>query len=108
MLSRQWIDPRLGANVATRRMAIEGQIWSPKITNVNGRRDLKDDDTAFWRGYGDGEVLLSEKVRILLGCSLNFKNFPFDSQLCQLKFGSCKFLCTVIKCVDFVFLTEFT
>lgn len=92
LLSQQWIDPRLGANLATRQKAVAGQIWKPKITNVNGKSDLKNDDIAFWRGFGDeGHVMLSEKLTILFRCSTDFRNFPFDFQICTLKFGSCKF-----------------
>lgn len=91
ILSQQWVDPRLGANLATRQKAATGQIWKPKITNVNGKSDPRNDEFAFWRGFGDtGDILLSEKVTITFRCSMDFRNFPFDSQICCLKFGSCK------------------
>lgn len=73
-------------------MAVNGQIWKPKIVNINGeRKNCKNEDTIFWRGFGDeGNILLSEKINLRSLCSWDYRKFPFDTQFCQLKFGSCK------------------
>ncbi|KAJ8929107.1 hypothetical protein NQ314_018221, partial [Rhamnusium bicolor] len=93
LLNQKWIDPRLGANTKTRKMAVAGQIWKPMITNINGHNKIgNNDDTVFWRGFGDeGNVLLSEKVHVGGSCTIDFQNFPFDRQFCQVKFGSYRF-----------------
>ncbi|KAG5888809.1 hypothetical protein JTB14_032722 [Gonioctena quinquepunctata] len=89
ILNQKWVDPRLGANVLTRKKAVAGQIWEPKITNVNGEN--KFEEMIFWRGYGEGNVLLSKKVKIDIRCSTEYRDFPFDSQFCTLKWGSYRF-----------------
>ncbi|CAG9821354.1 unnamed protein product [Phaedon cochleariae] len=93
ILSQMWLDPRLGANERTKKMAVTGKIWEPKITNINGENVMeKNDDTIFWRGFGDeGNILLSKKIRIRTYCSRDFQNFPFDIQHCDFKFGSYRF-----------------
>lgn len=91
LLNQRWVDPRLGANIRTRKMAVAGQIWKPMITNTNGLNRIPNkDDIVFWRGFGDeGNVLLSEKFQVEGSCTIDFHNFPFDRQYCQVKFGSC-------------------
>lgn len=72
-------------------MAVAGQIWKPMITNTKGQNRIPNkDDTIFWRGFGDeGNILFSEKFQIEDSCTIDFHNFPFDSQFCKVKFGSC-------------------
>lgn len=95
------MDSRLGANLATRKLAANGEVWKPRITNTNGENKIVDSDSTFWRGYGpEGDVLLSEKYRINMRCTTNFKFFPFDSQVCSFRFGSCKFNDYVIDIIQ--------
>ncbi|KAJ8916375.1 hypothetical protein NQ315_005073 [Exocentrus adspersus] len=93
LLTQRWIDQRLGANVRTRKMAIAGQVWKPIIINLNGYNKITNkDDTVFWRGFGEeGNVLLSEKFNIESTCTTDFHEFPFDRQVCQIKFGTYRF-----------------
>ncbi|KAF2892931.1 hypothetical protein ILUMI_13245 [Ignelater luminosus] len=93
-LHQRWIDPRLGANLRTHKMAVAGQIWRPKITVTKGLigSGINNEDTQFWRGFGDrGNVLLSEKMFIKTFCTRNLRKFPFDTQICELKFGTYRF-----------------
>lgn len=93
-------------------MAVAGQIWRPKLTITKGLvgNGINYEDTQFWRGYGDqGNVLLSEKMIIKTFCTKNLKRFPFDTQICELKFGSCKLACSYLFILSFkfVFLDRF-
>lgn len=102
-LHQEWIDTRLGVNGDTKRKAVMGQIWKPRLTLNNGMilNNENGDDFTFWRGFGTkGKVLLSEKITLNVLCSTNLRYFPFDQQICELKFGSCKYsdlkkVCTV-------------
>ncbi|XP_072379687.1 glutamate-gated chloride channel alpha-like [Diabrotica undecimpunctata] len=92
LLNQKWQDPRLGANIQTRNMAVAGKIWDPKITNCNGnafRDDFK--DTLFWRGYEEGSVIFNRKMKLRLKCTRYLQKFPFDVQFCEIKFGSYRF-----------------
>ncbi|XP_044263441.1 gamma-aminobutyric acid receptor alpha-like isoform X2 [Tribolium madens] len=91
LLTQRWVDSRLGANPKTHKMAINGQIWSPKIVNVVGERGKSDEDTIFWRGF-EGRVILSEKINLKIFCTWDYRKFPFDTQKCDFKFGSFRFL----------------
>uniref|UniRef100_A0A1Y1KHJ1 Neurotransmitter-gated ion-channel ligand-binding domain-containing protein n=2 Tax=Photinus pyralis TaxID=7054 RepID=A0A1Y1KHJ1_PHOPY len=91
LLHQRWLDPRLDNNLCTQQKAVNGQIWRPKITLVKGCLKICNnvDDTQFWRGFGSkGNVLLSEKVTIRSSCTRDFRRYPFDIQICELKFGS--------------------
>ncbi|XP_064211477.1 serotonin-gated chloride channel mod-1-like isoform X2 [Tribolium castaneum] len=90
LLTQRWIDPRLGANIRTRKMAINGQIWKPKIVNVIGERRKSVEDSAFWRGFEEN-VVLSEKISVRSLCTWDYHKFPFDTQMCDVKFGSFRF-----------------
>ncbi|KRT82870.1 transmembrane ion channel, partial [Oryctes borbonicus] len=93
-LHQRWVDSRLGANLKTQRMAVTEQIWKPKITFINGKlRNIENrEDFIFWRGFTEeGNILLSEKLILSTFCTSNYKYFPFDQQVCQLKFGSYRF-----------------
>lgn len=95
LLNQRWFDPRLGIDEQhTRRKAVLGQIWNPKIVNTNGllatSTDAENQNTIFWRGFGDeGNVLLSEKYVLDTHCTMDLRKFPFDWQQCEIKFGTC-------------------
>lgn len=97
LLHQRWLDPRLGANQRTRKLAVNGQIWRPHITSTEGDAYVKENDmTQYWRGMGpEGNILYSEKVTVKTFCTTNFRKFPFDTQKCAIKLGSCK-LCKII------------
>ncbi|GJQ66310.1 hypothetical protein Trydic_g4355 [Trypoxylus dichotomus] len=93
-LHQRWTDSRLGVNSETKRLAVAEKIWKPKITFINGRlRNMENrEDFIFWRGFGsEGNVILSEKYILSTFCTTKYKYFPFDQQVCQLKFGSYRF-----------------
>uniref|UniRef100_A0A6P7GSA0 Gamma-aminobutyric acid receptor subunit alpha-2-like n=1 Tax=Diabrotica virgifera virgifera TaxID=50390 RepID=A0A6P7GSA0_DIAVI len=105
LLNQKWQDPRLGANIQTRKMAVAGKIWDPKITNCNGNAfgdDFK--DTLFWRGYEEGSVIFNKKMRLRLECTRYLQKFPFDVQFCEIKFGSCTYVQTIFKFLKLYFL----
>nr|XP_023013672.1 glutamate-gated chloride channel-like [Leptinotarsa decemlineata] len=90
LLNQRWVDPRLGANELTRKWAVAGQVWEPKITTFNGEKIFE--ETVFWRGFGEeGNVLLSKKIKIKIKCTRELQLFPFDTQYCTLKLGSYRF-----------------
>lgn len=73
-------------------MAVGGQIWRPKVTNLNGISTSCQniEEVTYWRGSGDGgDIFLSQKFVINSFCSNDLKKFPFDVQECSLKFGTC-------------------
>lgn len=95
LIVEEWYDPLLGVDEhLTRRKATKGQIWNPKIVNINGLNVLDETtkkDTLFWRGYGhEGHVFYIEKFLINFHCTNDLKGFPFDANDCLLKFGSCE------------------
>ncbi|XP_056636002.1 gamma-aminobutyric acid receptor exp-1-like [Diorhabda sublineata] len=92
LVNENWLDPRLGPNDETRNRAVSGKIWDPKITNLCGEQSNENlENTIFWRGYGDGDVVLSKKMKIRNQCTTNLHNFPFDTQICEIKLGSYRF-----------------
>lgn len=94
IINQRWVDPRLNADEQTRKLAVAGQIWRPKIvpTNAHTVSCQNGENTMFWRGYGEGNILLSEKFEVVVSCSNNLQKFPFDDQECVLKFGTCKYI----------------
>ncbi|KAF5299924.1 hypothetical protein FQR65_LT09319 [Abscondita terminalis] len=94
LLHQRWFDFSLSNDAKTQEKAVGGQIWRPKITTIKGclLSCNNNDDTQFWRGYGEeGNVLLSEKLTVKTKCTKNFRKYPFDSQVCELKFGTYRF-----------------
>ncbi|XP_069683183.1 glycine receptor subunit beta-type 4-like isoform X2 [Periplaneta americana] len=91
-LHHRWIDHRLSPDSNTRKMAVAGAIWTPKLTFTQGivLRD-PDDATQFWRGFLDGKVLYSERLTLRTECSQELEFFPFDTQTCYLKIGTYRF-----------------
>lgn len=93
LLNQKWQDDRLGADETTRKLAVTKKIWRPKIVSINSENVIcDDDDYVFWRGYGEeGNIILSEKLVLPVYCTRSFRNFPFDTQICEVKFGSCEY-----------------
>lgn len=95
LLHQRWVDSRLGANQHTKKMAVHGQIWRPWLTAIKGEVRFSENNqiTQFWRGFAPrGNVLYSENIVLKTYCTTNYKTFPFDTQTCQIKLGSCKYL----------------
>lgn len=91
LINQRWKDPRLDSDDRTRRLAVNGQIWQPKIISTEGEyNEIK--DSQFWRGLSpSGNILYSEKIILKTFCSTQFANFPFDTQYCIIKLSSCKY-----------------
>ncbi|KAK4885664.1 hypothetical protein RN001_001935 [Aquatica leii] len=98
LLHQRWLDSSLGNNAKTQEKAVGGQIWRPKITTVKGclKACSNGDDTQYWRGF-EGNILLSEKMIVKTRCTKNFQKYPFDIQVCELKFGTYLFPVEEIK-----------
>lgn len=94
VLLQKWKDPNLAwnktqfPNVPSIRLPAD-QVWRPDILlynsahiNIDGTYPthvvIKDDGSCLWVPPG---IFLST-------CRINIKWFPFDDQLCELKFGS--------------------
>lgn len=95
LLIQEWYDASLSQDAfSTRKKATRGQIWSPKITNVNGNDLLRNEyksETLFWRGYGArGHVYHGVRFLIETYCTNDLTRFPFDVNDCTFKFGTCK------------------
>lgn len=84
----------MDTNNSTLNRAIQGKIWQPEITLIDG--ELKNlhlnEKTEYFRLLPNDKVLLSSKWSIYLQCGHNYKYYPFDTQECLIKFGTCKYL----------------
>lgn len=94
LLHQYWIDPRLSRDERTQKLAVNGQIWEPKLTVTEGT--LRENENAqFWRGVPpDGKIVLSSKFTLLTYCTRDFWKMPFDVQYCSIKIGSCEYVIT--------------
>ncbi|KAF4525492.1 hypothetical protein B566_EDAN002352 [Ephemera danica] len=91
-LHQRWIDSRLSSDDNSRRFAVSGAIWRPKLAFSSGRATPDfDDSSQFWRSWGTGNVLYSERYTLFTECSTNFQLFPFDKQRCLIKISSYRF-----------------
>ena len=70
------------------------QIWRPDLYFVDSREQRRHDvvtDNLFMEVKPDGEVMISERLTVKISCFMNFKWFPFDSQLCPVHIESYSF-----------------
>lgn len=93
----QYNDSRLAFNdsVPYIQFSDANLIWTPDLFFSN-ELDSKEFNlfkpNVLFRIYPNGEVLYSKRLAADFSCPMNLKYFPFDSQVCQIKIGSCKFL----------------
>ena len=85
----QW-DPRLFQN-QTELTVPYSQIWMPDITLYEGISD--EDNMPGLRDYrasitSSGDVMYNFPTILTVVCKINVAYFPFDHQVCSLKFGS--------------------
>ena len=65
------------------------RIWRPEIVLYESLLD--DFDSKYQAGievYHDGTCLWYPVVKYLAGCNMDMTFYPYDTQYCQLKFGS--------------------
>ncbi|XP_015605205.1 glycine receptor subunit beta-type 4 isoform X2 [Cephus cinctus] len=90
-MTQKWQDHRLAPDDETRKLAVMGAIWQPKITFATTDMTIVKDSTQFWRGTSNGSVIYSEKYSVKSDCSMDMKKYPFDTQKCILKISSYRF-----------------
>ncbi|CAJ0950795.1 unnamed protein product, partial [Mesorhabditis belari] len=94
-VQKSWYDPNLSWDPSafgntTRVLTAERSLWRPDIAIVNGaaEEDVIDADSRFSVVFSDGTVQTSVPAVYTTRCSLDLVAFPFDSQQCEVKFGS--------------------
>ena len=99
-LRQSWVDPRLAYNRLTNKTMVGpanvdskyvDDIWTPDLYFQNEKKSRKHEilkDNIFLEIAPDGQIMLSQRVTITLSCAMNFKRFPFDSQICDLDLQS--------------------
>lgn len=83
----QW-DPKHYNNVNHIRIPSD-KIWTPDIVLYNNHKDsFEPSDDASAVVYHSGLVLWVPPVHLSSHCDVDLQRFPFDKQVCKLKFGS--------------------
>ncbi|KAK6044222.1 Neurotransmitter-gated ion-channel ligand binding domain protein [Cooperia oncophora] len=74
----------------TRTNVYEKNIWTPDLTIYNSvnQEPVIDDDRRLATVSSEGLVQISNPSIYTVRCKLNIKKFPFDQQLCKVKFSS--------------------
>ncbi|CAH1245290.1 GLRA3 [Branchiostoma lanceolatum] len=94
-LRQRWNDPRLSytdfKSSLTLGTSTLAEIWIPDISFKNGKgaayREGGDHNTLL-RISPQGDILLSQKMALLLSCPMDFRMFPFDTQSCGIQMES--------------------
>ncbi|XP_033748876.1 neuronal acetylcholine receptor subunit alpha-5-like isoform X1 [Pecten maximus] len=100
----QW-DPEKYSNITKIRVP-SGSIWQPDIKLYNyadERREEKRD--ALFVVESDGSVLWIPQAIFKSSCAIDIMHFPFDVQICKMKFGSWTYDGSKID-LSFVYTTE--
>ena len=94
----QWNDSRLeylsNENMTEENIYLEKEefvYWKPDLYAVNAKKTVSPEIQAppeFFKIWPNGRVLTSKKVNIRFGCKMEFRNYPFDTQICPLVFES--------------------
>lgn len=95
-VNQQWLDTRLSWNEyeygnISQITVIAKSIWLPDTTILNSADDgsIKPNDNTYAYIQSDGSVYLTTSSAVTrVRCSLNMKHFPFDTQICTVKFQS--------------------
>jgi len=91
-LNLLWDDPYLKWNesefggIKSIRLPTE-EVWNPDIELYNMRTPLEKHNTDLVV-YSSGQISHVPPTVISTGCEIDLSNFPFDTQVCLLKFGS--------------------
>lgn len=74
--------------------ALKSRIWVPHLIITN-ERDVSimgfEGKDVYISISPKGEVIYSYRLSATIYCWMDLKKFPFDEQICQLNFQSCKF-----------------
>ncbi|KAF1746679.1 hypothetical protein GCK72_023136 [Caenorhabditis remanei] len=88
-----WYDPRLTWNESLYDdiygfFTRQSNVWSPTLSafGVNDLIDFRDQDFRVVRVNSDGMIYDYISVRVSANCPMNVYKFPFDSQICQIRF----------------------
>ncbi|XP_078265285.1 gamma-aminobutyric acid receptor subunit rho-3-like isoform X1 [Rhinoraja longicauda] len=95
-LRHYWKDGRLAFPSSNNRsMTFDGRlvkkIWVPDVFFVHSKRSFIHDTTMeniMLRVYPDGHILYSLRTTVTALCSMDFSNFPLDTQNCSLELES--------------------
>ncbi|KER29511.1 hypothetical protein T265_03886 [Opisthorchis viverrini] len=99
-LRQQWTDPRLAWETYSHlkhhqnSILLTGQkhrLWLPDLFFRNGKKGFTHDMSVpnfLIRVSPDGSVLYSQKITLILSCSMYLKNYPMDHQECHMNLGS--------------------
>ena len=88
------------------------QIWTPDVLPYNEIGDLDYDRfvlTVPILVNSSGHVIWSQPVNMETTCSMDVTNFPFDSQTCEIEFGSWQYDSTevMMSCVNELDLNDY-
>nr|QQY02572.1 glycine receptor subunit alpha-2 [Cryptocotyle lingua] len=99
-LRQRWVDTRLAWNTHSHlkhhqdSVLLTAQLhrlWIPDLFFRNGKRGFTHDMSVpnfLVRVSPDGSVLYSQKITMILSCSMFLKNYPMDHQECHMNLGS--------------------
>ncbi|CAJ0582775.1 unnamed protein product, partial [Mesorhabditis spiculigera] len=94
-VQKSWYDPNLSWNPlaygnVSRILSAERSLWRPDIAIVNGAAedDVIPASDRYAVIFSDGTVQLSAPAVYTTRCLLTLSSFPFDSQECEIRFGS--------------------
>ena len=67
------------------------KLWRPDLLFVNGKSERRHSvirNNAFLDVDPSGEIMVSERLTLKLGCFMNLGMFPFDRQVCPVSIES--------------------
>jgi nicotinic acetylcholine receptor len=84
-------NPEDYGNISVIHIAFH-EIWQPDITCYNsasaGSGQIDSFSNTHCLAYNNGEVLWVPSIKLETYCTLDFRNWPYDSQTCSVIFGS--------------------
>ncbi|PIK59415.1 putative glycine receptor subunit alpha-2-like [Apostichopus japonicus] len=95
-LVQYWIDPRLRYTAPFElppTSHLNNELWLPDLIFINSKMATLHQITLENRVVqisSNGLVYLSQRLRLVLACAMDFTYFPFDEQLCPIEMTSCK------------------
>ncbi|CAL8096973.1 unnamed protein product [Calicophoron daubneyi] len=110
-LRQQWQDTRLAWESVPRLNRFKNSIllteqknrlWIPDLFFRNGKKGFMHDMSVpnyLIRVESNGNVLYSQKITMILSCSMYLKKFPMDRQECTMNLGSYGFTLDELKFV---------
>eukprot|EP00794_Sanderia_malayensis_P007191 gene7191-7997_t len=93
-LQLEWTDERLKFNSSTVNATIiltgnsVHSVWLPDLWLTGERKITPVDRSSFLHLSGNGRVSFYTRIRVNVFCAMNYSDFPFDQQTCELGFES--------------------